>query len=140
VRQDGGMTSPPPAAWPTPYPPPPGYAPPRPLGGHLLASPWERLGAELRDHLVLLVPSLVVTAAFGAVLIGLFSATEGSIAPLTVLFLVALAVSPWTVGKRALGLRIVTLDGGVPDRRAYHRRFVAENASWLVLGVPVLGA
>jgi uncharacterized RDD family membrane protein YckC len=160
VRQDGGMTSPTQAAWPQEYPPP-GYAPPPvQLGGHPLASPGERLGAKVLDHLVLLIPSLLVGAVFFVPTAAVLSAGGGSIAPATAFVLLALAVSLWalvhaaiyyayqvsyqqragqTVGKRALGLRIVRLDGGVPDRRAYRRRFLVENASWLVLVVPVLG-
>jgi uncharacterized RDD family membrane protein YckC len=160
VRQDGGMTSPTPAAWPQEYPPP-GYAPPPvSLGGHPLATPWERLGAKVIDHLVLLVPSLVVTALLVILLIGVFGVAGDGIPPLAAFTLAALALSLWTlvhaalyyaylvsyqrragqtVGKRTLRLRIVTVDGGVPDRRAYQRRFLVENASWLVLIVPVLG-
>jgi uncharacterized RDD family membrane protein YckC len=154
------MTTPTQATWPQEYPPP-GYAPPPVLlGGYPLASPWERLGAKLLDHLVLLVPSLVVTTVFAVALVGLFGIDGGSIPPLAALAIGALALSLWTlvhaalyyaylvsyqqragrtVGKRTLRLRIVTVDGGVPDRRAYQRRFLVENASWLVLIVPVLG-
>jgi uncharacterized RDD family membrane protein YckC len=150
------MTSPP-AAWPHAYPPPGQGPPPVHLGGYPLARPAERLGAKVLDHLVLLVPSLLVTAVLVVVMVAVLSSGGDSIAAFVV---IAPAVSLWavvhagiyylyqvtyqlragqTVGKRVVGLRVVRLDGGVPDRSAYRRRFLAENASWLVLVVPVLG-
>jgi uncharacterized RDD family membrane protein YckC len=44
-----------------------------------------------------------------------------------------------TVGKRALKLRIVTLEGGQPDLGTYRRRYLVANASQVAMAVPVLG-
>jgi uncharacterized RDD family membrane protein YckC len=151
VRQDVVMTSPP-AAWPHAYPPP-GYAPPPVhLGGYPPASPAERQGATVLDHLVLLVPSLLVTAALVALVGGIFVVGGQSLAPEASFPVLAGSLSLWalvhaavyyadqvtsrlragqTVGKGVVGLRVVRLDGGVPDRGPYRRRFLVGNAAWL---------
>jgi ABC-type transport system involved in cytochrome c biogenesis permease component len=60
-------------------------------GGHPLASPGQRLGAKVLDHLVLAVPSVVVTAALALFVFGLVS-SDVKLMP-TTLLVAALAIS-----------------------------------------------
>jgi len=133
-------------------------------GGLPLAEPLDRLLARLVDGLVLLGPLLVLgVVLYGLPVVLVVVATSGSdgepsgpllalaiFGGLWVWTLAVIALLYWyevvyqlrrgqTVGKRMRGIRIVTLDGGTPDRTGYRRRFVAANALTLVQAVPVLG-
>lgn len=126
---------------PPPPPPPPPSEPPSaqlvPVG------PWPRLGARIIDGIVLFIPNAVLaavltddtTTSFGGV-------GSEDLLYLLVSTLLGFGYAVWleasrgqTVGKMALGFKVVGPDGRVPATDVAARR----NA-WLLLGlVPILG-
>jgi uncharacterized RDD family membrane protein YckC len=107
------------------------------------ASWWSRVVATLLDGLIVFVVALAVgalAAATGGRSSG--AAGVGSVA----FFLVALVYAPLllatnegrTIGKQALGIRVVTADGGAPGwRTAFLRELVVKGAFGIV-GVALL--
>jgi len=105
--------------------------------------PWPRFGARFIDGLVLFVPNLVLAAlltdggrGFGGV------AAEGSFLYLLVTTFLGFGYAVWlessrgqTVGKMAVGIKVIGADGRVPTAEVAARR----NA-WLLFSlVPVVG-
>jgi len=130
---------------PPPPPPPPPPGPPNPGAGQLVpVGPWPRLGARIVDGLVLFVPNVVLAAvlADGATDVGVGIAAGGSIAYLIATTLLGYAYAVWleasrgqTVGKMAVGIKVIGADGRVPTTEA-----AAKRNAWLLLSiVPVLG-
>ena len=136
---------------PPPPPPPPGQQPPPPppSGGYQAGpqpvGPWPRFGARFIDALVLLVPSFVIVLLVGGGGSGTPFSGEADISGVVagvVATLVEFAYFVWleatrgqTLGKMALGYRVVGPGGGLPTTEEAVRR----NA-WLLLAVvPVLG-
>lgn len=127
------MTSPPP-------PPPPGPAP-DPLVPVGLGT---RFGAKLIDWLVLVVPTLVLAVVFGgAATAGFrseFTVRDYAIATVSTLlsfayFVLLESSRGQTVGKMALGIKVVGPDGHPPTTETAVRRNV-----WSIVSlVPILG-
>ncbi|HEX4976337.1 MAG TPA: RDD family protein [Nocardioides sp.] len=105
--------------------------------------PWPRLGARIIDGLVLLIPNLIIGAAL----------TDGSGGPagigggddfayLLVTTLLGYAYAVWleasrgqTVGKMAVGIKVIGPDGRLPSNDVALRR-----NGWLLFGlVPIVG-
>lgn len=136
---------PPPPPPPPPPGPPPGSEPGPPYGGAQLEpiGPWPRFGARIIDNLVLFVPDLLLLVLLtdeGAGFGGLGSG-ENVLYLLLSTFL-AYAYSVWlessrgqTVGKMALGIKVIGPDGRVPTQDVALRR----NAWLLFRLVPILG-
>jgi uncharacterized RDD family membrane protein YckC len=178
----GGPPGPPPAGqapppYPQePYPQEPGYAPQYPqqgyahpgygapvlVGGHPVASPWERLLARIIDGFVLLVPSMfcavltVIPVALVVPAVERGDPAAETLLPVAVgaglwfTFLAQAGLYYWyevayqgkhgqTVGKRVMDLRVLTISGQAPDHRAYQRRFLVAQLPLVVLAVPCLG-
>lgn len=130
---------------PPPPPPPPPSEPPFGAQAPQLVpvGPWPRLGARVIDGLVLFIPNAVLaavltddtTTSFGGV-------GSEDLLYLLVSTLLGFGYAVWleasrgqTVGKMALGFKVVGPDGRVPATDVAARR----NA-WLLLGlVPILG-
>lgn len=130
---------------PPPPPPPPSPGPAAPQAGQLVpVGPWPRLGARIVDGLVLLIPNLLIGAVVsdgsggGPAGIG----GDGDIAYLILTTLLGFAYAVWleasrgqTVGKMAVGIKVIGPDGRVPATDVALRR----NA-WLLFGlVPIIG-
>lgn len=128
---------------PPPPPPPPPSEPPAGASAAQLVpvGPWPRLGARIIDGLVLFIPNAVLAAVLtdGTTSFGLGSE---DLLYLVVSTLIGFGYAVWleasrgqTVGKMALGFKVVGPDGRVPATDVAMRR----NA-WLLLGlVPILG-
>jgi uncharacterized RDD family membrane protein YckC len=127
-------------------PPPPPPPPPEPLVGASAAQlvpvgPWPRLGARIVDGLVLFIPNAVLAAVLTDGTTA-FSLGSEDLLYLVVSTLIGFGYAVWleasrgqTVGKMALGFKVVNPDGRVPATDVAMRR----NA-WLLLGlVPILG-
>lgn len=130
---------------PPPPPPPPSEPAPGPSAGQLVpVGPWPRFGARIIDGLVLFIPNAILAAvltddtatSFGGVGTGenfvyLLASTLLGFA-----YAVLLEASRGqTLGKMALGYKVVGPDGRVPSNDVAMRR----NA-WLLLGlVPIIG-
>lgn len=136
---------PPPPPPPPPSEPPPGSVPGSSAGGQLTpVGPWPRFGARIIDGLVLFIPNAIIAAvltddtatSFGGV------GTGENFAYLLVSTLLGFGYAAWleasrgqTVGKMALGYKVIGPDGRVPSTDVAMRR----NA-WLLLGlVPIVG-
>ncbi|MBM4365704.1 MAG: RDD family protein [Deltaproteobacteria bacterium] len=110
-----------------------------------LASPWARLGANILDRMIVIGGGVAVAIILAVVAAVLGSSIETSAAFAgggTVLSLVGVQVHQLvtrgqTLGKRALGLRIVDEDGNIP---AWGKLLVAREGSRYAMGlVPYLG-
>jgi uncharacterized RDD family membrane protein YckC len=133
---------------PPPPPPPPPTTPgpgPQPAAELVPVGPWPRLGARIIDGLVLLIPNFILGAVLtdgsGAFAGGGFAGGD-DIAFLIVSTLLGYGYAVWleasrgqTVGKMAIGIKVIGPDGRIPANDVALRR----NA-WLLLNlVPVLG-
>jgi uncharacterized RDD family membrane protein YckC len=130
---------------PPPPPPPPPSGPPAgaPTGQLVPVGPWPRLGARIIDGLVLFIPNAILAAVLTDDTTGSFGGVGSeNLLYLLVTTLLGFAYAVWleasrgqTVGKMALGFKVVGPDGRVPAPDVALRR----NA-WLLLGlIPVLG-
>jgi uncharacterized RDD family membrane protein YckC len=135
---------------PPPPPPPPPGPPPGELGGAPVAGqlvpvgPWRRFVSRFIDGLVLLIPNLVLAAVLtdgsSAGLAGIGS--DDDFVYLLLSTALSFAYAVWleasrgqTVGKMALGIKVIGPDGRLPAPDAAMRRNV-----WLLLAlVPILG-
>jgi uncharacterized RDD family membrane protein YckC len=137
---------------PPPPPPPPSEPPPEPpwpspgspAGQLVPVGPWPRFGARIIDGLVLFIPN----AIFAAVLTDESASSFGGVGTgenfvyVLVSTLLGFAYAVWleasrgqTLGKMALGYKVVGPDGQIPSNDVAMRR----NA-WLLLGlVPIVG-
>lgn len=130
---------------PPPPPPPTDHASTgSPTGQLQPVGPWPRLGARIIDGLVLFIPNAVLAllltddtaAGFGGV------GTGENLLYLIASTLLGYAYAVWleaargqTVGKMALGIKVIGPDGRLPSNDVALRR----NA-WLLLGlVPIVG-
>lgn len=128
-----------------PPPPPPSDHVPNPAAGQLVpVGPWPRFAARIIDGLVLLIPNAILAAVltddtattFGGV------GTGEDFAYLLATTALGFAYAVWleasrgqTLGKMALGYKVVGPDGRVPTNDVALRR----NA-WMLLGiVPIVG-
>jgi uncharacterized RDD family membrane protein YckC len=131
--------------------PPPGAGGPRPetAGGVRLSGWWRRVGASLIDGLIILIPAgallaLVVAALESA--LGIFAAV---LLWIPCVLIAALIYAPWmmartdgrTLGRMAVGIRVVRVDGVRMDgRRAILREVVIKwGLFYAVLGTLTLG-
>lgn len=135
---------PPPPPPPPPSEPPLGPPPGQQQAGPLVpVGPWPRFAARIIDGLVLFIPN----ALLAAVLSDGTTAGFGGVGSEDIVYLIAstllgFAYAVWlessrgqTVGKMALGFKVVGPDGRVPTADVAMRR----NA-WLLFGIiPVLG-
>ena len=129
---------------PPPPPPPPPPTDPGSSAGQLVpVGPWPRFGARIIDGLVLFIPNAILaailtddtTTSFGGV-------GSEDFVYLLVTTMLGFAYAVWleasrgqTVGKMALGFKVVGPDGRLPSNDVALRR----NA-WLLLGlIPLLG-
>lgn len=131
---------------PPPPPPPPGPTPGAEAGPAALESvgPWPRFGARIIDGLVLFVPNLLVALVLTGGSSSNFAMGEGFDGFLVgiVTTLIGFGYAVWlessrgqTVGKMALGIKVIDVQGRVPSPEVAGRR----NA-WLLLSViPLLG-
>ncbi len=117
-----------------------------PESGHVpLASPWARLGANILDRMLVLgggVAIGVVLAVLSEALgrsVEAFALAGGGAAILGLLGVQVhhLVTRGQTIGKRALGLRIVDADGNIP---AWGKLLIAREGSRYGMGfIPYLG-
>jgi uncharacterized RDD family membrane protein YckC len=126
----GGYTSPAPpgALGPPAHEAPPAYAGPPAAGRYALAGWWSRVGAALIDGLIIGVGALLILVLFGAVFsVGFFASDETGVASVVVglllgslaVAIVSLLYAPLmmartngkTLGRMALGIRVVRADG-----------------------------
>ncbi len=130
-----------------PPPPPPPEPPPgaQPGPAQLVpVGPWPRLGARIIDGIVLLIPNFVLGALLSD---GTSTAFDrmgdgDDLLYLLISTLLGYAYAVWleasrgqTVGKMALGMKVIGPDGRLPSQSVALRR----NA-WLLLGLlPLLG-
>jgi len=137
---------PPPPPPPPPPGPPPGPQPGSPYGPAQLEpiGPWPRFGARIIDNLVLLVPNFILAALLTDEPTGFGGGIGAGEDVLYLLLSTALtyAYAVWlessrgqTVGKMALGIKVIGPDGRLPTPEAALRR----NAWLLFAIVPVLG-
>ncbi|MFP5577848.1 MAG: RDD family protein [Acidimicrobiia bacterium] len=130
---------------PPPPPPPPTEASPGATApGQLVpVGPWPRFGARLIDGLVLFVPNAVLAAALTDDTTTSFSGVGSeNFVYLLVTTMLGYAYAVWlessrgqTVGKMALGFKVVGPDGRVPAPDVALRR-----NGWLLLSlVPIIG-
>ena len=137
---DSPPPPPPPGSQPPPPPPPPGGQPagPQPVGA------WPRLGARIIDGLVLLIPSVIIGAVIGggATTAGTTSADAAGLVAGIITAFIGFGYYVWlestrgqTVGKMALGYRVVGPNGGNPTTEEAVRR----NAWTLLSIIPILG-
>lgn len=131
---------------PPPPPPPPSEPPPvSPEAGALESvGPWPRFGARIIDGLVLFVPNLIVALILGGDSTSSFAAGGGFDDVLVgiVTTFIGFGYAVWlesnrgqTVGKMALGIKVIDVQGRVPSPEVAARR----NA-WLLLSIiPILG-
>lgn len=150
-------------------PPPPGFATAefsRP-GGRELASPGDRFLARLIDGAILMIPSLVLSAAlYVPLFIWLFNSVDaetgevsGNLAVIISIFVLGYSVAilltlgvdylhevtyqhrkGQTIGKRVMKIRIVQVaDGAEVEGSHLRRRWLAYQAANLVVAIPVLG-
>lgn len=133
---------------PPPPPPPSGSTPPPPpsggYGGPEPVSAWPRFGARLIDWLILLIPGILVAVLLGGSRnpAGTTDFDGATLAASVINTLIGFGYFVWlessrgqTVGKMALGYRVVGPDGGNPTTEVAARR----NA-WLLLPlIPFLG-
>jgi len=133
---------------PPPPPPPPGPPPHQPgldpAGQLVPVGPWPRLGARIIDGLVLFIPNLVLAAVLtdggGTGFAGV--AGEDDIVYLLITTLLGFGYAVWleasrgqTVGKMAVGIKVIGPDGRVPATDVAAKRNV-----WLLFSlVPILG-
>lgn len=110
-----------------------------------LGSPWARLGANILDRMIVLGGGVVIGVLLAVVAGVLDSSAEGFVlvgGGVTVLSLVGVQVHQLvtrgqTLGKRALGLRIVDEDGNIPT---WGKLLVAREGSRYGMGlIPYLG-
>lgn len=125
---------------PPPPPPPPGSNQPvlQPIGT------WPRFGAKIIDIMVLLVPIFGITWLIaGGAQAGTIQSTDGSVVLANILttlltyayFVYLESTRGQTVGKMALGYKVIGPDGGLPSTEA-----AAKRNAYLLLGlVPFLG-
>lgn len=125
---------------PPPPPPPPGAGQPglEPIGT------WPRFGAKIIDILILLVPIFGITWIIADdARAGTLQSTDGRVVLanivttlLTYAYFVYLeSTRGQTVGKMALGYKVIGPDGGLPSMEA-----AAKRNAYLLLGlVPYLG-
>lgn len=126
---------------PPPPPPPPWEPPPAQL---VPVGPWPRFGARIIDGLVLFIPNAIFAAVLTDDTTASFSGvgTGENFAYLLLSTLLGYAYAVWleasrgqTVGKMALGIKVIGPDGRVPANDVALKR----NA-WLLLGlVPIVG-
>lgn len=129
---------------PPPPPPPPTEPMPGSSTGQLVpVGPWPRFGARIIDGLVLFIPNAVLAAVLTDDTTTSFSGVGSeNIVYLIVTTMLGYAYAVWleasrgqTVGKMALGIKVIGPDGRVPTSDAALRR----NA-WFLLGlVPIVG-
>lgn len=131
---------------PPPPPPPPDQPGVDPAAASQLTpvGPWPRLGARIIDGLVLFVPNLIIAAILtdgdGSGFTGI--GTDDNLLYLFVTTFVGYGYAVWleaargqTVGKMAIGIKVIGPDGRVPATDVAARR----NA-WLLLSlIPILG-
>ncbi|MDZ7674170.1 MAG: RDD family protein [Acidimicrobiales bacterium] len=126
-------------AQPDPPPPPSGPEMPalEPIG------PWPRLGAKFIDNLILLVPSMVL-----AIVVGGSGFLSGEFGPRPFLASVLTTLLSWayfvyleatrgqTLGKMALGFKVIDVDGRTPSLDV-----AAKRNLWMLLPlIPVIGS
>lgn len=122
---------PPPGSNPPPPPPPPGQQP-----GLQPVGPWPRFFARLIDGLVLFFPIAIIGSVIGGGLVS--SGVQGFIAgivttALTFGYFVFMETSRGqSVGKMALGFKVIGPDGGLPTSEQSMRR----NAYVLLSVIP----
>ena len=128
------------------------YSPPQsnlevPASESPLASRWSRLGASLIDGLTIMiftVPAMYLTGAFDNISKGTQPSTEYNIAlaalALVVFFILNIKLlmkNGQTIGKMALGIKIVDLDGNLPGMK---KHLLKRYAVYFIPGqVPVIG-
>ena len=134
---------PPPPPPPPPSEPPPGA--PAPQTGQLVpVGPWPRFGARILDGLVLFVPNMILavlltdesSTTFGGV------GNDENLLYVLISTLLGYAYAVWleasrgqTVGKMALGIKVIGPDGRVPTQAVALRR-----NGWLLFGIiPIIG-
>jgi uncharacterized RDD family membrane protein YckC len=106
--------------------------------------PWPRLGARIIDGLVLLIPNLLLAGALtDGTATGFGGVTAGDdLAYLLVTTLLGYGYAVWleasrgqTVGKMAVGIKVIGPDGAIPSSEVALRRNV-----WLLFSlIPILG-
>ncbi len=126
------------------------------IAGRLYGGFWIRVLARLVDGLVLMVPSILVivlvagTSFFSAILGGDISALTSSAPMLIVAGLINAAMAAayeafttstygGTLGKLALGLRVILPDGGMLDLQQALIRYLLYGAGGLIGLIPVIG-
>ncbi len=115
--------------------------------GNILASRWSRMFASILDTFVImivLVPVMYLTGAFDGIAKGVepslgYNLAVGSLGLLV--FVIAngklLISNGQTIGKKILGIKIVDLDGGVPD---LSKHLLKRYAVYFIPGqVPIAG-
>ena len=127
---------------------PPGYNPwPGAYAGLRYASVWRRIGAYWIDGVIVLIVNLVAQTIFNAVSGDALKSNDPGQALTALLAFVVLvfvldalyvvtqeAASGQTLGKRALGIRVVKTDGGPIDVDAALIRYVFLFFAFLGLG------
>ena len=106
--------------------------------------PWPRFGARFIDGLVLFIPTIIIAGIVGAGTSPMGSAADGAgILAGVITTLITLGYYVWlessrgqTVGKMALGYRVVGPDGALPTTEQAFRR----NAWVLLPVIPILGS
>lgn len=114
---------------------------------NILASRWSRMFASLLDTLVImivLVPVMYSTGAFDGIAKGIepslgYNLAVGALGLLV--FVIAngklLISNGQTIGKKILGIKIVDLEGGVPD---FSKHLLKRYAVYFIPGqVPIAG-
>lgn len=108
------------------------------------ASPWSRLGANVLDRMLVLGGGVAIGVVFGVLSDALGSSAELALVGggAAILGLIGVQVHHLvtrgqTIGKRALGLRIVDADGNIP---AWSKLLIAREGSRYGMGfIPYLG-
>lgn len=124
---------------PPPPPPSPGGAP----GGLVPVGTWPRFGARFIDFVVLLIPSLLISLVVGGTgntftgEVGFRSFLAGIVSTFVTFLYFAYLESTrgQTVGKMALGYKVVGADGNAPTFEV-----AAKRNAWLLLSlIPLIG-
>lgn len=150
----GGQSAPPPYGQSAPgggAPPPgapPGYVPFGQQGSATtanLASPGQRIGARLIDWIIWIVVTVVIAIVFGASFVATGGDAAGAFSGLIAGALVVayevgmVATRGATLGKMALGLKVVNEDGSPPDLKVAAMRMILYIASIVIGLLPLLG-
>jgi uncharacterized RDD family membrane protein YckC len=106
--------------------------------------PWPRFGARFIDGLVLFIPTIIIAGIVGAGTSPMGGGADGAgLLAGVITTVITLGYYVWlessrgqTVGKMALGYKVVGPDGGLPTTEQSFRR----NAWVLLPIIPILGS